>query len=172
MISRRSLLACTAIVPLAGCSNVQNWLTANTPTIDQLIKAVANEANTIVTLLGNALKAAATQGFPGLTSDTLNVVQASMSGVQAVTQSLTGISDAAALQSNVQKIASYAAAALGAMAMVPGLPPPIPAILAGAAILVPTMGTLVSLVLPKPPVPAGAPAVDPVEAHTLAVTTS
>lgn len=170
MISRRLFLASSAVVPLGGCQSIQNAL--NGTSIDKIVVAVANEANAIVALLGNALNAAAAQGFPGLTPQVQAIVRASIAGMQSVTQSLTGVSDAATVQTGVQKIATYAAAALGALAVIPGLPPPIPAILAGAAILVPTMGTIVALVLPQPPVPAGAPAVTPDQAHQLATTTS
>jgi hypothetical protein len=176
MILRRSLLASSAIVPAAltmgGCASVQSWFTANSGTVDAVLSAAATEANTIATLLGNAVKAMVAAGFPGLTPELQSVVATSVAGIQTTSQALLGSGALATGQSNVQKIATYAAAALAALALLPGLPAGVPAILAGAAVLVPTMGTIVSLVLPKPIVPPSAPAVTVDQAHALAVTTS
>jgi hypothetical protein len=173
MISRRSLMASSAIVaivPLAGCQSLQNALDGST--LDRIIAAVSIEATAIATLLQNALNAMAAQGVPGLTPSVQNTAQTALAGVKSVASSLNGSTDVASVQTGVQKIATYAAAALGALALVPGLPPPIPALLAGAAILVPVMGTIVSLVLPQPVVPPSAPAVTVDQAHALAVPTS
>jgi len=163
MYRRAFLLGTTA---LGGCSS----LGLNTSTIDAVLSAAATEANTIATLLGNAITAMAKAGFPGLTTDVLNIVSSSIAGIQQTSQALLGAGALAEGQTNVQKIATYAAAALAALALIPGLPAGVPAILAGAAVLVPTMGAIVSMVLPKPVVPPNAPDVTPVQAHALAAT--
>lgn len=172
MISRRSLLACTALVPVTGCATIQSWVNGNSGTIDAILSAAATEANTIATLIASALKQMAAVGFPGLTADTLTVVNTSISGIQTTSQALLGSGALATGQTNVQKIATYAGAALAALALLPGLPVGVPAILAGAAILVPNMGAIISLVLPKPVVPPSAPAVTVDQAHALAATAS
>lgn len=163
MISRRALLASTVLVPLSACQTQPTW--------ENTLRAVVADANAIAALLAGALKQIALLNVPGLTPDVLNIAQSSLAGVMSVAQALSGVPDAGAAQPLVLKLASYASTGLGALAVLP-LPPPIPGLLAAAAILVPVVAAAVQLVVPTPTTPVGAPGMTPAQARAMAATSS
>jgi hypothetical protein len=163
MIRRRRFFVTTAALPfIGGCSIVDKIKTVNW---DQVATVVASDANAVAALIKNAFTQMAALHVPGITPDVLTIGMTALSGIQSTAAAIAGARDLATAQPLVLKLASYASAALGAVASVPGLPVTVSALLAGASLLVTLVASAIQIYVPQPPVPANAPPVTVDEAR-------
>jgi hypothetical protein len=147
------ILALFAAVSIAACStNSDGTKTINAPTV----ATVSADVSLVAGGLQNALKAAAAVPNLNIPTDTLNIAQASLAGLQGAAQSIAGASSTAAAQPMVQQVETYVNAFVGAVSAVPGLPDSVRAYLQAANVLLPVIEIAVNMAVPQPPATATA----------------
>jgi hypothetical protein len=141
------VLLLLGVVALASCTTAPDGTkTIKTPTV----ATISADVGLVAGGLQNALKAAAAVPDLNIPTDTLNIAQASLAGLQGTAQSIAGASSVAAAQPMVQQVETYVNAFVGAVSAVPGLPDNVRAYLQAANVLLPVIEIAVNMAVPVP----------------------
>lgn len=132
MLNRRTLLASSAIIPLAGCAGMGT---------DASISAIARDASILASGLMGAIAQLGSLAIPA-------TVSAALAGLQSVADALSTVASQSAALPLVQKIESYVNVIVQALASIPLLPAPVTLALQAATILLPIIEAAVGMVLP------------------------
>lgn len=139
MLSRRALLATTALVPaaaLVACAGT---------TVPQALQQAAQD----VLLIDNAFVAILPDLGPLLSASTLAIVQQAVTGIQSVAAAITGATTIASAQPLVIQLESDINAIVGAVAGL-NLPGTIGQVITAASILLPVIEVALNMILPAP----------------------
>lgn len=141
---RRHLIVCAgsaaATLALAGCA-------AGGPTID--IATAAKDIGTIAGGLGGEVTELGALGIAGFTPAAAAAVNGYIADLQQLATSVGAASSTSQAQSGVQQAESIANAAIGVLAVIPGLPPALSLGLQAVAVLLPEIETAVGLLINK-----------------------
>lgn len=139
MLARRSLFAVVPFAALTACNGMPP---------SQNIAVVAQDVQIIATGLSKTLTQLSALNLPGLTPAVLDIAQTALAGLQTVAKALAGVSTATDAQPLVVRVEGYVNAFVGAVSMLPVLPPEIRTALIAAQLLLPIIETAVNLAVP------------------------
>lgn len=150
----RKILALAGLLLTACTTAPDGTQQLNTPTVAQ----VSADVSLVAGGLQNALTALSAVPNLNIPTDTLNIAQASLSGLKTAAASIAGASSPAAAQPMVQQVETYVNTFVGAVSAVPGIPDNVRAYLQAANVLLPVIEVAVNMAVPPPPADAAAQA--------------
>lgn len=164
MYRRKALLAAAGFVALPGCSTIGQAIDSNLANVVTDSNAISNGASDILKNLVGI----------NISSDTMNVIQGAISGIQSVAAAIGAVSSTASAQPLVQKLETYVNALVTAASNIPGLPAIVATVLKAASVLLPVIeqaaGIAVS-VLSAQRMKAASPSMTPEQARLILMST-